>query len=57
MSRRAFVLALVLLGAAPLPGMAQTVRQVRRIGFLSLANAAATAAWPAAFRAGLLALG
>ncbi|MFN0163865.1 MAG: ABC transporter substrate-binding protein [Burkholderiales bacterium] len=56
MNRRDVVLALVSLCAAPQPGTAQTARQVRRIGFLIRANAAVTAAWLAAFRAGLLEL-
>ena len=57
MNRREVVLALVSLGAAPLPSIAQTERRVRRIGYLITANASVTAAWPAAFRRGLLELG
>ena len=53
MNRREVVLALLSLGAAPLGAIAQTER---RIGFLALANAESSAAWLAAFRAGMLEL-
>ena len=54
MNRREVVLALLVTGVAPLAAIAQTERRVRRIGYLSLGNAQTTAAWLAAFRAGML---
>ena len=56
MNRREAVHALLLIGAAPLAAIAQTKRQVRRIGYLSLGIAQSSAAWLAAFHAGMVEL-
>ncbi len=54
--RRIFLTAAVGLAAHSMPALAQTERKVRRIGYFSLGNAPATAAFLAAFRAGMLEL-
>ena len=56
MNRREVVLALLATGVAPLAAIAQTERRVRRIGYLSQANAQTHAVYLAAFRAGMLEL-
>jgi putative ABC transport system substrate-binding protein len=56
MNRREAVLALLSIGAAPLPAIAQTGRPTRRIGFLSQSSAQTNAPRLAAFRAGMLEL-
>ena len=56
MNRREAVHALLLIGAVPLPSVAQTQRGVRRIGYLSISSAQANHARLTAFRAGMLEL-
>ena len=56
MNRREAVHALLLIGAVPRLAVAQTERQMRRIGFLSLSSAHSNATRLAAFRAGMLEL-
>ncbi len=52
MNRREAALALLSMVAAPRLSVAQTERRVRRIGYFSLTNPQAEAAWLAAFHAG-----
>ena len=54
--RRNFLIAAAGLAAHSLPALAQTERRVRRIGYLSLADAQSNVRWLAAFRAGMLEL-
>ncbi len=54
--RRLLCLAASGLAALSFPSLAQTGRPVQRIGFLALANTQSSAAWLAAFRAGMLEL-
>ena len=53
MNRRDTVLALVALGALPLPALAQQPARVRRIGWLALGNATDSPEWFAWFRMGM----
>ena len=53
MNRRLVVFAMLTLGVLPFPISAQSDRRIRRIGYLSTANAKASAAWLAAFHAGM----
>jgi putative ABC transport system substrate-binding protein len=57
MNRRAAILALVALGAAPVAVLAQQERRVRRIGYFSASSPRANVTNLAAFRAGMTELG
>ena len=53
MNRREAVLALLSIGVAPLPAIAQTARPIRRIGYLALSSAQSNVPWLGAFREGM----